>query len=508
MPRWWRGSFASTIGYDPERALSISAPAPGAAPMPWTARTCDDRLVPSTSYVPAGGPAPEPGGPTAGPSGARAAGQSSEPDLSPAPEASRHRVRRLRQDRLIAGVATGLAEHLGVSLLSVRVAFVGLTALAGFGAVLYAALWVVTPIQPDGVPLAPGLAAAQRSGLRTSTRRLRMGDAGQLAAFAALGLGLLLLVQAAGLGVDPVLFWPALLVGGGLLLIWRQGDEAEPVLRAAPSVGGTGSDTPSGVRGFVHDRGWRGAVRVVAGGVLVLVGLTTFVVTSGRLDVATDVFLGVLVAVVGVALVAGPWLLRTFRALSFEREERILSQERADVAAHLHDSVLQTLALIQRQAQDPREVVRLARSQERDLRGWLYGSAQPPDASLRAALERVAAEVEEQHGVPVEVVVVGDSPVDEHLQAMTRAAREALVNAAKHAGTDRVDLFAEVEDRAIVAYVRDRGVGFDPAAVDERRLGLRHSIVERMARHGGTATVRSAPGEGTEVRLDMARSDR
>lgn len=445
-------------------------------------RACDDLGVSSTSY---GQPATTVGG-----SAASAA--------DPAPR----RFRRLRQDRLLAGVATGLAYHVRLSVLSIRVGFVALTVLAGFGAVLYAALWVFTPLQRHDVPLAPGLAAAQRSGLRTSTRRFRMGDAGQLAAFAVLGLGLLLLVQASGLGVDPALFWPALFVGGGLLLIWRQGDEAEPASEAAPAT------EPGGLRGLVQDRGWRGVLRVVAGGALVLGGLTTFVVTSGRLDVATDVFLGVLVAVVGVVLVTGPWLLRTFRSLRFEREERILSQERADVAAHLHDSVLQTLALIQRQAQDPREVVRLARSQERDLRGWLYGSVQPPDASLRAALERVAAEVEEQHGVPVEVVVVGDCPVDEDLQAVTKAAREALVNAAKHAGTDRVDLFAEVEDRAVVAYVRDRGIGFDSAAVDERRLGLRHSVVERMARHGGTATVRSAPGEGTEVRLEMTRSTR
>jgi signal transduction histidine kinase len=191
------------------------------------------------------------------------------------------------------------------------------------------------------------------------------------------------------------------------------------------------------------------------------------------------------------------------RELRDERTERALSQQQADVAAHLHDSVLQTLALIQRQASDPREVVRLARSQERDLRGWLYGVPASPDSSLRIALERVAAEVEEQHGVLIEVVVVGDCPVDPAVHALVRAAREALVNAATHAQMDRVDVFAEVEGNEVTAFVRDRGVGFDPDAIADGRMGVRGSIIERMQRHGGTATVRSTPGGGTEVRLTI-----
>lgn len=425
-----------------------------------------------------------------------AAGDPAMADADPA----LRRFRRLRQDRLLAGVATGLAYHLRLSLLSVRVALVGLTVLAGFGAVLYAALWVFTPLQRHDVPLAPGLAAAERSGLRSSTRRFRMGDAGQLAAFAVLGLGLLLLVQASGLGVDPALFWPALLVGCGLLLIWRQGDEAEPNGAAEPA------DIRSGVRGLLQHRGWRGVLRVLAGGGLVLGGLTTFVVTSGRLDVATDVFLGVLVAVIGVALVTGPWLLRTFRTLRFEREERILSQERADVAAHLHDSVLQTLALIQRHVDSPREVARLARGQERELRSWLYGRQPEPEVRFAAAIQAAAAEVEDSYAVVVEAVVVGDCDLDNDATAVVQAAREALINAARHAGVEEVSLYAEVESNRIAVYVRDRGVGFDPAAVPEDRQGLRGSIEGRMRRHGGRASVRSGAGSGTEVELTIDRS--
>jgi len=435
---------------------------------------------------------------------------------------------------LVAGVASGLGEHLGLSLLSVRVAFVALGTVAGFGVALYAALWVCVPLYRAETPSAPGLAAAERAGMRASARRFRVGDAGQLVAFGALALGLTLLVQTSAIGVNPVLFWPALVIGCGVLLIWRQGDDAAPTDHVSgargslpwrrrdvrdPDAPDTWSiDEPvrtsesagvldrSGARGPLRTHGWRSALRILAGGALVLGGLVTFVATSGRWGVVGDVLLGGLVAAVGIALIAGPWLLQTYRSLRLEREERILSQERADVAAHLHDSVLQTLALIQRQAQDPREVVRLARSQERDLRGWLYGQQQTPDSSLRAAFDRVAAEVEEEYGIPVEVVVVGDCSMNDHLQAVVQAAREALVNAAKHASADRTDVYVEVDERAVVAYVRDRGVGFDPVAVEEHRLGVRRSIVERMDRHGGRASVRSAAGEGTEVRLEMVRS--
>jgi signal transduction histidine kinase len=188
-----------------------------------------------------------------------------------------------------------------------------------------------------------------------------------------------------------------------------------------------------------------------------------------------------------------------------ERRERIRSQERAEVAAHVHDSVLQTLALIQKAADDPREVTRLARGQERELRGWLYRP--PPDAQVAfaAALEQAAAEVEEAHRTPVEVVVVGDCSSDPRLEALVAAAREAIVNAAKHSGAAQVRVYAEVEDDRVTVFVRDRGAGFDPAAVGADRYGLAQSVVGRMQRHGGTVEVRSEPGEGTEVRLEVAR---
>jgi signal transduction histidine kinase len=209
---------------------------------------------------------------------------------------------------------------------------------------------------------------------------------------------------------------------------------------------------------------------------------------------------------VGIALVSGPWWVRMARDLAAERNARIREQERAEVAAHVHDSVLHTLTLIQRHVDDPREVSRLARAQERELRGWLYrptGGDQAAARQLGAALEATAAEVEDAHGVTIEVVVVGDCPVDDRLVAVRDAAREALVNAAKYAAGAPISVYAEVEPEQVTVFVRDRGPGFDQGAVPEDRLGLRQSVVGRMARHGGRATVRSVLGEGTEVQLEM-----
>jgi signal transduction histidine kinase len=210
-----------------------------------------------------------------------------------------------------------------------------------------------------------------------------------------------------------------------------------------------------------------------------------------------------------VAALVVPWFARLARTLSAERSARIREQERAELAAHLHDSVLQTLALIQKRSGDAREVAGLARRQERELRSWLnMGStlrSRPSEDTVAGALQAVAAEVEELHRVRVEVVTVGDGPLDTSMQTVVLAAREALTNAAKFAGTERVDLYAEVQPGCVEVYIRDRGVGFDPTAVPEDRRGLRDSIVGRMERHRGLATVRSRPGEGTEVELRMGR---
>jgi signal transduction histidine kinase len=207
-----------------------------------------------------------------------------------------------------------------------------------------------------------------------------------------------------------------------------------------------------------------------------------------------------------------------WRDLDTERRERIRSQERAEVAAHVHDSVLHTLTLIQRNAADPREVQRLARAQERDLRAWLYEPKADAEQHLAAAVRKAAAEVEDHHGLPIEVVCVGDCPLDDRLGAMLQAAREAMVNAAKYAGgpqsvdgepvASSLSVYAEVAGDDVSIFVRDRGAGFDLDAIPHDRMGLRESIIGRMERNGGKAEIRTAPGEGTEVRLEMRRESK
>ncbi len=211
--------------------------------------------------------------------------------------------------------------------------------------------------------------------------------------------------------------------------------------------------------------------------------------------------LALIAAIVVLGVIFAPWVLRLVRSLTEERSERIRSQERAEVAAHLHDSVLQTLALVQR-SDDPQQVAALARRQERELRAWLAGRPAPgQSARLAPALEAAAADVEDNHGVPVEVVVVGDRELDPAVEAVVAAAREAMTNAAKFGGGSTVDVYAECTPGALRVFVRDRGPGFDPAAVPADRRGVRESIVGRMERHGGRARISGAPTGGTEVEL-------
>ena len=246
--------------------------------------------------------------------------------------------------------------------------------------------------------------------------------------------------------------------------------------------------------------------QVVLGLGLVVAGVALFLVATPSVDAPSAGILATAAIVVGLVMVFGPWWWRLTHDLAVERQERIRTQERAEVAAHIHDSVLQTLALIQRSSADARTVSTLARSQERELRAWLYGSPAPdPAESVAAALQRVSDEVEDLHGVPVETVEVGDCPVDERLAALVLSSREALTNAVRHSGAAAVSAYLEVEPHQVTVFVRDRGAGFEPGRVPGDRRGIADSIVGRMDRHGGTAAVRSQPGQGTEVELVMPR---
>src|SRR4051794_208381 len=423
------------------------------------------------------------------------------PTATPAtpPQGAPPRAFRSTEDRMLGGVAAGLAMHLGARPLHVRAAFLVLTIFGGIGIAAYAGLWMVLPTDTHLDQASPGVEAATRQGKRTGRSR-RFEDVGPLIALSAVAIGVVVLVQ--NLLGGSVLFWPVLLGVLGLAVLWRQADEAQRE-RWLDSNGRVDF-----YRAVVGSGGLASYTRLAAGGGLLIGAMILFAVQSGRSSVASQVLLAALLGVGGLALVIGPWLFRLVGDLSEERAARVRTEERADMAAHLHDSVLQTLALIQKHAGDGRTVATLARAQERDLRAWLYGDEAAPDTSVASALRAAAAEVEDAHGVPVEVVTVGDMPLTEPLRPLVLAAREAMVNAAKHSGAEQVDVYAEADPHArpalVEVFVRDRGVGFDESQVPEDRLGVRRSIVDRMVRHGGTASVRTAPGEGTEVRLRMA----
>ncbi len=391
------------------------------------------------------------------------------------------KARRPRDRRLVGGVAAGLAEHLGVPVVWVRAGFVAGSWFHGAGVIAYLLLWWFLPLTERELP--PGLDAATRRGARTPEAvRRPVREVVQTLALCALGLGVLLFLQDVRGGLPPRYVVPLVVAVAGIVVVWRQMDDS-------------GRD-----RVLWRDRGPAAIARTALGVMLVVVA-GVYLLSQGGIGSLADVASATIIAVVGLGLVLGPWIARLSSDLAAERRERVRTQERADVAAHLHDSVLQTLALLQKNAADPAAVATLARQQERELRTWLYGEQAQPDASLAAGIRAVAAEVETSHQVRVDVITVGDAPADSDVAALVRAAREAMLNAAKHAGVDHVDVYAEVSARAAEVFVRDRGVGFDPEAVAPDRMGLRGSIQGRMERHGGTAEIRSAPGEGTEVRL-------
>jgi signal transduction histidine kinase/phage shock protein PspC (stress-responsive transcriptional regulator) len=397
-------------------------------------------------------------------------------------------LRRQRDNGLAGGVAAGISARTGLDVTLVRAVFVLTAVFSGFGAAAYVVAWLLVP------------AAGQQGNIAVKAMTDRRGIA-LTAALGSLLIVLLLIGSAFGASWINTVAWPLIITAAGLVLIWRNAPaDEQAVLRrlADPLIGITSGSSRSRIM-----------ARAVIAAVLLVIGLTTLL--SGRPDFSALRQLGGLALVVAAILLAlGPWWLRIARDLVVERQARIRAEERADMAARVHDSVLQTLALIQRRSGDPQQVIQLARAQERELRSWLFdgqapGSLDGPGMTLAAGIRLIQQEVEAQHGVPVEAITVGDCDLDDDLTALLAAAREATVNAVKWSGASEVSVFAEVEPTEVAVFVRDRGKGFDPAAVPGDRKGLAESIHARMARRGGSAVVRSAPGEGTEVSLRMPR---
>lgn len=389
-------------------------------------------------------------------------------------------VRRDLDNRVIAGVCAGLGRRVGIDPVVFRVAFVVAAAAGGVGVVLYALAWLLLPAETPGRDLVPARALPRRASWQVA------------AGVGLLVLALLLFLRELGVWFSDALVWPLVLAAMGTALIWHRSTRAG---RRTTRLRGLPRPPEPVTRG-----------RVLLGAALVVGAALLFLLWNDALGAARDIVLVLLAILVALALILTPLWSRLARSLAEEREARVRSQERAELGAHLHDSVLQTLALVQRRADDPRAVATLARRQERELRAWLSGTAAGGAAgSLAAALAAAAADVEDAHAVTVELITVGDGRLDGGADAVVAAAREALVNAAKFAGGRPIAVYAEAHEGRVHVFVRDRGPGFDPGAVPADRRGVRESIVGRMERHGGRAVVHSAPGAGTEVELVMQR---
>ncbi|WP_441245706.1 PspC domain-containing protein [Kitasatospora sp. McL0602] len=480
-------------------------------------------------------------------------GPSAEPASADQGRPPYRRLYRSPHGRMLGGVAHGLAVHLGLPVTWVRAAFVLLFFAQGIGGLLYAAFWFVVPIGIGEPALGGGqqwryvngtfvrgdtggaefgqLRKGERRGLdrlRELLQRTFHGEPatmtatlpgtspgaaapqgvggsvvkegggsglGQIAALLALVVGIMALLSALHIQTAKPYVWPLLTVGVGVALVWRQADDSR------------------WQRWFGLEEGTKrraAYTRVGAGVLLVAAGIVGFLVLQGTGSTWSSVIEAALAVLAGVLVLVGPYALRMWQDLGAERTARIRAQERAEIAAHVHDSVLHTLTLIQRNADDAKEVLRLARAQERELRLWLYrpeAAAEAAPDTLAERIRSVVAEVEDLHGVPVELVCVGDCPMDDRISAQMQAAREAMVNAAKYGGPGPVQVYAEVEGRTVSVFVRDHGPGFDPDSVPEDRMGVRESIIGRMKRNGGTARVRPAPDGGTEVELEMERAN-
>lgn len=385
----------------------------------------------------------------------------------------------------------------------VRAVTVVLTIVTGgVAAIGYGLLWVALPVAGEG-PQSRRWKPRQGSRERVRSSAPPREFKGSWAVGAGAGfvtLGLLFVFRETGVWWSDQLVWPLVIAAAGVALIWRQFSESASD-RADREASATGRGGPDGA----GRRSLLGPFRGGVGIALLLGGAVLFLYINGALSAGGDVALAGLTAVLVIGLVAAPLWVRSARQLTAERAERIRSEERAEVAAHLHDSVLQTLALIQKNPEDSRRISTLARRQERELRDWLSGKTGSDRAdSLAEALKAVAAEVEERHEVPIDAVVVGDRPLDENSIALVSASREAMNNAARHAGAGGpVRLYAEIDGKRSEVFIHDRGPGFDPDSVPEDRRGVRDSILGRMEAHGGKAEIRSTPGEGTEVELVM-----
>jgi signal transduction histidine kinase len=391
---------------------------------------------------------------------------------------------------MIAGIAGGIAARRGRDPTIIRIGLVLLGLLSGFGVVVYMFAWLLLPVE----------GSTETIGTRALSDRQ-----GITIAIAIVPALVLVLLVGSELHASFVSSWglPLLISAAGLVLVYRnaEADERAWLEDSVKALLQLGSEQHRSPRYFLARLG---------AGLLVFV-LGVVVLSEGGRHTFLRPVAGTVLMIAGTVILLGPWWLRLALGLLRERQARIRAEERADMAARVHDSVLQTLAMIQRSADQPQEVAKLARAQERELRSWLFEGRTPGSfgaegaSTLSAGVEQIEREVEQAHGVAVDAVTVGDAPLDDELRALLAAGREATVNAAKWSGASSVSIYVEAEPRRVSMFVRDRGAGFDSEAVASDRKGIAESIRGRMQRHGGTAVIRSVPGEGTEVELSVPR---
>jgi len=422
-------------------------------------------------------------------------------------------LRRDPSDRLAGGIAAGLARWRGINPTTVRVVFV-IIALFSNGTIIpfYFVAWLVIPLgdapgqEPaaDGAPAPPGTSTpAPLEASNSIWSRARHDSRGITLAVGVASLLAVIMVLATTLNAELIeeYGWPQVFSVALLVLVWRNASASEQasLRRLVAPLGGLGSGANRRAT----------AVRIGLACAVFTAGIISMLSAHESLAVLQPLG-GFILILAALVLLLGPWWLRIAHDLVLERQARARAEERADMAAHIHDSVLQTLALIQRRCDDPAQVTQLARAQERELRSWLFEGRAPGSmtevTSLAAGIRQIQQDAEARHGVPVEVVTVGDCPLDGDLGALLEAAREAVVNAAKWSQASVISLYAEVTAEDVEVVVRDRGCGFDPAAVPGDRKGMAESIHGRMNRHGGTVTVQTTVGEGTKVSLKMPRS--
>lgn len=399
-------------------------------------------------------------------------------------------LRRSSDAKLLGGVAEGLSKRTGIDVTIVRVGLVLFGLASGTGVAAYLLAWLFLPVEGENGNIAQK-ALEDRRGLALAI------------AFLPALVVVLVVGAAVGAGWLDSMAWPAFVSAAGLVLVWRNAPEdehaaLERVLRPVFQFAVPQNHSFARI-----------SVRAVLGLALLAGGLVALLLGHPSHLLLRSLG-GVVLLIAAFVVIFGPWWLGVARDLVVERQARVLAEERANMATRVHDSVLQTLALIQRRADNPQQVAQLARAQERELRSWLFngdvpGSTDKEDSTVSESVQRIQREVEAAHGMTVEVVTVGDCELDDNLRELLAAAREATVNSAKWSGAQVVSIFAEVEPDEVSVFVRDRGTGFDPDALAPDRKGVSESIYGRMSRHGGRADVRSAPGEGTDVSLKMPR---